>query len=106
MSSIPLLQFERTTNAFNFVFERDLKAGEMVIVKMPTVSANKRGVNDIGWITNGNVRLSGTFAKDPKSDKALWQQINDNDEVNKTTAALKIENMGGACRIEMRAIFN
>ena len=101
-----LLHFERTTNAFNFVFEKDLAAGETVIVKMPSVSANKRGVNDIGWICNGTIELSGTFAKNPKSENALWQPIRNNDEVNKTVAALKIENKGGACRIEMRAIFN
>lgn len=106
MADIPLLQFKKTTSAFNYVFERDLKAGETVIVKLPTVSANKRGVNDIGWISNGTVQLSGTFASNPKAESALWQPINDNDEVNKTTAAIKIENKGGACRIEMRAILN
>lgn len=101
-----LLEFERTTNAFNFVFEYNLEANETVLVKMPVVSANKRGVNDIGWISDGDVRLFGTFAKNPKSETALWQEINENDEINKTTAALKIVNNGDACRIEMRAIFN
>lgn len=101
-----LLEFERTTNAFNFVFERDLKANETVIVKMPPVSANKRGINDIGWLSDGNVTLYGTLAKNPKSEKALWQEIRVNDEVNKVTSALKIVNNGAACRIEMRAIFN
>ena len=102
-----ILEFERHhTSAFNYVFEKDLKANETVIVKMPVVSANKRGVNDIGWICNGDVTLLGTFAKDPKSEKALWQEIRDNDEVNKTTSALKIVNNGTDCRIEMRAILN
>lgn len=101
-----LLEFDRTTNAFNFVFEKDLKANETVIVKMPPVSANKRGINDIGWLSDGNVTLYGTLARNPKSDKALWQEIRVNDEVNKVTSALKIVNNGGACRIEMRAIFN
>jgi hypothetical protein len=101
-----LLEFDRTTNAFNFVFEKDLKANETVIVKMPPVSANKRGINDIGWLSDGNVTLYGTLARNPKSDKALWQEIRVNDEVNKVTSALKIVNNGDACRIEMRAIFN
>ena len=101
-----LLEFERTTNAFNFVFERNLKANETVIVKMPAVSANKRGVNDIGWLSDGDVTLYGTISKNPKSDNALWQEIRVNDEVNKVTSALKIVNNGDACRIEMRAIFN
>ena len=101
-----ILEFERTTNAFNFVFERNLEAGEEVIVKMPAVSANKRGINDIGWASNGNVTVSGTLAKNPKNPDALWQEIRDFDEVNKVTSALKIKNNGDACRIEIRAIFN
>ena len=109
-----LFDFERTTNAFNFVFEKDLAENETVVVKMPVVSANKRGVNDIGWISNADidedgipkVKLYGTFAKNPKSEKALWQEIRVNDEINKCTSAIKIENSGGPCRIEIRAIFN
>ena len=101
-----LYEFERTTNAFNFVFEKDLIEGEEIIVKMPVVSANKRGINDIGWLSDGDVKLFGTLSKNPKSDKALWQEIRENDEVNKVTSALKIVNNGDACRIEIRAIFN
>lgn len=101
-----LLEFDRTTNAFNFVFEKDLKANETVIVKMPAVSANKRGINDIGWISDGDITLYGTLARNPKSENALWQEIRVNDEVNKVTSAIKIVNNGDACRIEMRAIFN
>lgn len=101
-----LLEFDRTTNAFNFVFEKDLEANEVVIVKMPAVSANKRGINDIGWLSDGIITLYGTISRNPKSEKALWQEIRENDEVNKVTSALAIVNKGGACRIEMRAIFN
>ena len=101
-----LYEFKRTGNAFNFVFEYNLKANETILLRMPVVSANKRGVNDIGWISDGDVTLFGTFAENPKSETALWQEIRENDEVNKTTAALKIVNNGDACRIEMRAIFN
>ena len=101
-----LLEFERTGNAFNFVFEKDLQPYETVVVKLPVVSANKRGINDIGWLSDGDVTLYGTLARNPKSDKALWQEIRVNDEVNKVTSALKIVNNGDACRIEMRAIFN
>lgn len=101
-----LLEFDKAgTTGFNFVFEKDLKANETIIVKMPAISANKRGINDIGWMSNGNIKLYGTLAKNPKSEKALWQEIRENDEVNKVTAAIKIENKGDACRIEMRAIF-
>lgn len=101
-----LLEFDRTgTTGFNFVFEKDLKANETIIVKMPAISANKRGINDIGWLSDGDITLYGTLAKNPKSDKALWQEIRVNDEVNKVTSAIKIVNNGDACRIEMRAIF-
>ena len=67
-NKIELLHFENTSNAFNFVFEKDLKAGEAVIVKMPAVSANKRGVNDIGWISDSDyVELYGMIAKNAKN---------------------------------------
>ena len=102
-----LYEFDRSgTTGFNFVFEKDLEANETIIVKMPAISANKRGVNDIGWLSDGDVTMYGTLAKNPKSEKALWQEIRINDEVNKVTSALKIVNNGGACRIEMRAILN
>ena len=101
-----LLEFERQTTGFSFVFEKDLKANETVIVKMPAISANKRGVNDIGWLSDGDITLYGTLSQNPKSEKALWQEIRDNDEVNKVTSAIKIVNNGDACRIEMRAILN
>ena len=101
-----ILEFERTTNAFNYVFERDIKAFETIIVKMPQVSANKRGINDIGWVCNGDVTLYGTLSKDANSDKALWQEIGENQEINKVTSAIKIVNNGASCRIIIRAIFN
>jgi hypothetical protein len=106
LSTIKLLEFERTTNAFNYVFEKDLAAGEAVIIKMPAVSANKRGINDIGWLSDGDITLYGTISKNPRSDKALCQEIRDHDEVNKVTSALIVKNNGGPCRIEFRAIFN
>ncbi|MBQ5851658.1 MAG: hypothetical protein IIW54_12740 [Lachnospiraceae bacterium] len=101
-----IFHFKNTSNAFNYVFEKDLKANETVIVKMPAVSANKRGINDIGWLSDGNVTLYGTLANHPESEKALWQEILVNNEINKVTSALKIVNNGDACRIEIRAIFN
>lgn len=102
-----LLEFERSgSNAFNYYFEKDLRAGEKIIVKMPLVSANKRGINDIGWASNGDVTLYGTLSRDANSDKAIWQEIIGNQEINKVTSAIKVINNGGACRIEIRAIFN
>lgn len=106
MSSVKVIDFDNTTNAFNYVFEKDLKVKEVVIAKLPRVSANKRGVNDIGWLCDGDVKLYGTLARDPKNRKALCQEIRDNDDINKVTSALIIVNEGLACRIEIRAIFN
>jgi hypothetical protein len=118
LSNIKLLDFQRTTNAFNFVYRKDLAENETIIVKMPAVSANKRGINDIGWISdaevevdedgnyNPKIRLYGTLAENPRDGEALVQEIRVNDEVNKTTSAIIVKNTGGACRIEMRAIFN
>lgn len=118
LSNIKLLEFQRTTNAFNFVFRKDLAENETIIVKMPPVSANKRGINDIGWIsdaevetdeqgnTNPKIRLYGTLAENPRDGDSLCQEIRVNDEVNKTTSAIIVKNTGKPCRIEMRAIFN
>lgn len=107
LSKVKLLEFDRAgSTGFNFVFEKDLKANEIIIVKMPAISANKRGVNDIGWVSDGDVTLYGTLAKNPKNPDALCQEIRDYDEVNKVTSAVIIVNNGNACRVEMRAILN
>ena len=104
---IKVLEFERSTSsAFNYVFEKEIKAFETIIVKMPAVSANKRGINDIGWVSNGDVTLYGTLSKDANSKNALWQEIGENQEINKVTSAIKIVNNGDACRVIIRAIFN
>lgn len=101
-----MLEFKRTTNAFNYVFEKDLDPSEEVIVKMPPVSPNKRGINDIGWQSNGNVTLYGTLSSDPESENAMWQEILPDDEINKTVSAIKIVNNGEACKVAIRAILN
>lgn len=99
--------FKRTTNGFNYVYERQLKAGETRYLKMPAIAPNKRGINDIGWQTDGDdVKLYGTLSSKPTEDKALWQEIISHDDVNKTVSALKIENGGSECKIIIRAILN
>jgi len=42
-------RMQRTTNAFNHYYEKVIAAGDGVIVMMPVVSPNARGVNDIGY---------------------------------------------------------
>ena len=107
ISNIKVFEFDRdNSSAFIYNFEKDLADNEIVIVKMPRVTANKRGVNDIGWLSDGDVTLYGTLAKDPRNKKALYQEIKENDDVNKVTSAVAVVNNGVACRIEMRAILN
>jgi hypothetical protein len=123
LPNVKLFEFQRTTNAFNFVFRKEIGAKEAIIVKMPPVSANKRGINDIGWIgcavpdENGNVpdeaenpiiRIYGTLAENLRDGESLIQEIQENDEVNKTVSAIIVRNLSEthACTIEMRAIFN
>ncbi|MCK9478000.1 MAG: hypothetical protein M0R40_00675 [Firmicutes bacterium] len=101
-----MLNFTRTTNAFNYVFEKELEGAETVIVKMPTISPNKRGINDIGWQTDGDVTLYATLNSNPKDAGAMWQEIKENETINKTVFAIKIVNNGGACNIAIRAILN
>ena len=96
--------FEKVTNGFNFVYEKALEANETVILEIPAVSTNKRSVNDIGWQSDGDVTLYGTLSKEPDSANALWQVINEGDEVNKTVSALKIVNGPSACKIAVRVI--
>ena len=47
-------EFERMTTGFDYVYEETVGAGEIIYLKMPVVSANKRGVNDIGWQCDGD----------------------------------------------------
>ena len=102
-----LLEFSRITNAFNYVFEKKLKAKETVYVKMPTVSANKRGINDIGWQAESGIVLYGTMSRKPQNDDALWQLIAPMTQINRTISALKIENTGAEeASIVVRCILN
>lgn len=99
-------KFKRTNSGFNFIYEKELAAGETVILETPEVSPNKRGVNDIGWQTDGDVTLYGTLSSEPESASAIWQEIPAESEVNKTVSALKIVNNGAACRVVVRVILN
>ncbi len=97
-------KFEKVTEGFNFVYEKSLAAYETVILEMPPVSHNKRSINDIGWQSDGEVVLYGTLSKHPESAKALWQEIDAGNEINKTVSALKIVNGSSVCNIVIRVI--
>ncbi len=98
--------FKKTKTAFNYVFERELSANETVIVEVPSVTPDKRGVSDIGWQTNGDAVLYGTLSSKPETSTALWQEIQNNDEINKTVSAIKIVNGSAPCRIAIRILMN
>ena len=100
-------KFTKTiNNAFNYVFEKTLAPNEKLLLKMPPVSSNKRGFNDIGWQASGNVDLYGTLASNPKKEGTIWQKIEPYDEVNKTISALKIVNGSEESTIVIRALLN
>lgn len=100
-------KFRKVTNGFNYVYEKTLKKGETVVLAMPPVSSNKRGINDIGWQADGSITLYGTLSGEPESENTLWQEILTDDEINKTVAALKIVNTGSSeCNVIIRAILN
>ena len=102
-----MVEFKKANfNGFNYIFEKHLKPHEEVIIKMPAVSANKRGVNDIGWQSDGDVTIYGTLSNNPEKT-TLWQKILEGDEINKTAYALKVVNNGQKeCDIIIRAILN
>lgn len=99
-------KFTRTTNGFNYIYETDLQAYDDIIISAPPVSANKRGVNDIGWQCDGDVTLWGTLSAKPESAEAMWQEIFPYDEVNKTISGIRVVTGAQACHIIIRAILN
>ena len=98
-------KFKKGENGFNYVYEKTLKPFEERIVKLPSVSSNKRGINDIGWVATGEVALYGTLSARPDKED-IWQQIIDRDEINKTVSALKVVNGGAECKLIIRVIMN
>ena len=98
---------ERIGDGFNYVLEGVLEAGATVFIKMPPVSANKRGVNDIGWQCDGDdVTLYATLATHPEKTD-FWSEVKENYVVNKTISALKVTNNdSAACNICIRVILN
>ena len=99
--------FRNTTNyGFCYVFEKTLKPNEIAIIKMPSISPNKRGVNDIGWQTDGDAVLYGTLSSNPTSENAMWEKIEENFEVNKTVYAIKVVNGLNESKVAIRVILN
>ncbi len=98
--------FKRTTNGFNYVFEREVYPGETIILKMPVISPNKRGINDIGWYCDDDIKLYVTLSSHPDKQSALWQEIPDGGDINKTVSYIKIVGGASKANIVIRAILN
>lgn len=100
--------FKNTTSGFNYIFDEDVPAGETLLLKMPPVTAHKRGINDIGFMADTNITLYATILESPDVDRDDdWQEIQPFDEINKTTAFLKIVNESDhSGRVIVRAILN
>ena len=94
----------RKGDGFSYVYEGKIGAGQTAYIKMPPVSANKRGVNDIGWQCNGEISIYATMATHPETTP-LWQEVQDNYLLNKTISFLKVINEGtDECDICIRVI--
>lgn len=94
-------------NGFSFYLNETIPPGETMYVKMPVVSANKRGVNDIGFAYDDGIKLYATLSEDLPSENTIWQDIQPFDEINKTVAYIKIQNSSeNNARINLRAILN
>lgn len=109
MADITVKKFINTSNGFNYVYEDELRGGEIVLLKMPVVSSNKRGINDIGFMTDDHIKIYATIASSPNiGNEDIWQEINSYDEINKTTSYLKIVNTDKNVRgkVIIRAILN
>lgn len=98
--------FTERQGGFNYVFDYNLKAKEEIILQMPRISPNKRGVNDIAWQTDGDVTLYGTLSPDLEASDALWQEISEEYDINKCTYGLKIVNGSTPCKVVIRALLN
>lgn len=96
----------KDNSGFNYYWEGEVNDGETVILRFPPVTANKRGVNDIGWQIDGDATLWATTVTDPYADDAMWQEIHDYEDINKCASAVKIDGSGAASRVIIRIILN
>ena len=101
-------QFERSDEyGFRFTYEKSVPGNATVILKVPRVSPNKRGVNDIGYAFEEGIKLYATVSQHPEKITALWQEIKDFGDINKSTAYIKIVNTSGYSRVvNISAVLN
>lgn len=99
--TIPILD-----NTLSYIYENELEANAQVILKMPDTSPNAGTINDIGWSASEDITIYSTLASDPEDESAIWQEIEEGKEINKTVSALKLVNGATACNVVVRVIYN
>ena len=102
-----LNEFVKTDNTgFNYRWNGKVSAGEEIILRLPLVTANKRGVNDIGWQIDGDARLFATVSDFREDSTVIWQEIFDDEGINKTASAVKLIGGAGVSDVWLRVILN
>ena len=91
---------------FNYWWKGVVKSGDTVLLRLPHVTANKRGVNDIAWQIDGDALLYATASDHPQDEDTLWQEIRDYEDINKCASAVKIVGEGGDSKAIIRIILN
>ena len=91
---------------FNYGASGEVDAGESVILRFPVVTANKRGVNDIGWQIDGDAKLYATLSDHPEDERTIWQEIRSDEDINKCAAAIKVVGVSGTSTVYVRVILN
>ena len=80
-------------SGFDVYFEKKLEPNEVVYLKMPTISLNKRSVNDIGWQCENETTIYATLSNQlsgKNENEILWTEIQNEQDINKCTQFLKI----------------
>ena len=96
---------DKGQHGFNFVYDEEVPANTEVLLRMPSVNAFTRSVNDIGWMTDGtNVDIYATLCEDLVSN-TMWEKVEENYDINKTASGLRIVNSGSTpARVVIRVI--
>lgn len=89
-----MLNLSRKNTAYDYTADIELEAGATEYIEIPRVSANKKGVNDIGWQSDDDIVLYGTISSNYASTDTLWNEIRDGEEVNRTIRYIKAVNTG------------
>jgi len=93
MRTVDQYELKKSNTGFEYFYEAVLQPKEILRVQRPPVSANRRGINDIGYAYTGDVKVSATLTGLPDDENAVWQDIQPFDEINKTVSWIKFENL-------------